>query len=129
MLANSSICDDQVFAQLTDMFGDNVPTEIILRIGRESKWKRKYSKKKALFIYAANYRLLGLNNPFWIFFISLNIPQGDLFCKWTLVAIIWRRTLTVRDSKTVSENWFICLFLNSKIFVRQMIPTKVYLHK
>lgn len=42
MVGNSSICDDQVFAQLTDMFGDSVPTEIILRTGSENKWIRKY---------------------------------------------------------------------------------------
>lgn len=42
MLDNSSICDDQVFAQLTDMFGDSVSTEVILRTGSENKWIRKY---------------------------------------------------------------------------------------
>lgn len=41
MSGSSSICDDQVFAQLTDMFGDSVPTEIILRTGSENKWIRK----------------------------------------------------------------------------------------
>lgn len=40
MLGNSSVCDDQVFAQLTDMFGDSVPTEVILRTGSEHKWLR-----------------------------------------------------------------------------------------
>ncbi|XP_055326889.1 uncharacterized protein LOC129580468 [Sitodiplosis mosellana] len=34
-----SICDDKIFAQLTDLFGDTVPTEIILKTGQETKWK------------------------------------------------------------------------------------------
>lgn len=42
MLDNKSICDDKIFAQLTDLFGDTVPTEIILKTGQESKWKCKY---------------------------------------------------------------------------------------
>lgn len=42
MLDNKSICDDKIFAQLTDMFGDTVPTEIILKTGQETKWKCKY---------------------------------------------------------------------------------------
>lgn len=42
MLEYKSICDDQVFAQLTDLFGDCVPTEFILKTGQDTKWKRKY---------------------------------------------------------------------------------------
>lgn len=42
MLEYKSICDDQVFAQLTDLFGDTVPTEIILKTAQDAKWKRKY---------------------------------------------------------------------------------------
>lgn len=41
MISNNFISNDQVFAQLTDMFGDSVSTEIILRTGQESNWKRK----------------------------------------------------------------------------------------
>ena len=41
MLDNKLICDDEVFARLTELFGDTVPTEIILKIGQELKWKRK----------------------------------------------------------------------------------------
>lgn len=36
-----SICDDKIFAQLTDLFGDTVPTEFILKAGQETKWKCK----------------------------------------------------------------------------------------
>lgn len=53
MLGNSSICDDQVFAQLTDMFGDSVPMEIILRTGQENKWKRKLNLFSALNVIKA----------------------------------------------------------------------------
>lgn len=42
MLEYKSICDDQVFAQLTDLFSDTVPTEFILKTGQDTKWKRKY---------------------------------------------------------------------------------------
>lgn len=41
MLDNKSICDDKILAQLTDLFGDSVPTEIILKTGQETKWKCK----------------------------------------------------------------------------------------
>lgn len=35
---NHPICD-KIFAQLTDMFGDMVPSEIILKTGQENKWQ------------------------------------------------------------------------------------------
>lgn len=38
MLENKLICDDEIFARLTDLFGDSVPTEVILRTGQETKW-------------------------------------------------------------------------------------------
>ena len=41
MLDSQSICDDKILAQLTDLFGDLVPTEIILKTGQETKWKCK----------------------------------------------------------------------------------------
>lgn len=42
MFETKSACDDKVFAQLTDLFGDTIPTEVILKTGQETKWKRKY---------------------------------------------------------------------------------------
>lgn len=39
---SKSVCDDKIFAQLTDLFGDTVPTEIILKTGQDTKWKCKY---------------------------------------------------------------------------------------
>lgn len=40
--SSKSVCDDKIFAQLTDLFGDTVPTEIILKAGQDTKWKCKY---------------------------------------------------------------------------------------
>lgn len=42
MLHNKPISDDKIFAQLTDLFGDTVPTEVILKTGHEMKWKCEY---------------------------------------------------------------------------------------
>lgn len=42
MFVNKPICDDEIFARLTELFGDTVPTEIILKTGQEKKWKCKY---------------------------------------------------------------------------------------
>lgn len=41
MFENKFICDDEIFARLTELFGDTVPTEIILKTGQETKWKCK----------------------------------------------------------------------------------------
>lgn len=69
MLGNSSICDDQVFAQLTDMFGDSVPTEVILRTGSENNWIRKYYSINflSLFRQQCNIKLLAAFKLFQIF--------------------------------------------------------------
>lgn len=42
MLESKLICDDEIFARLTDLFGDSVPTEIILKTGQETNWKCEY---------------------------------------------------------------------------------------
>lgn len=41
MLRNKSTCDDKIFAQLTDMFGETVPTEYILKTGHSKNWQCK----------------------------------------------------------------------------------------
>lgn len=43
MFEPNKICDDKIFAQLTDLFGDTVPTEVILMAGQETKWKCEYA--------------------------------------------------------------------------------------
>lgn len=71
---NKTICDDKVFAHLTDVFGEQIPAEIILRTGRETNWQSKRATQFFLaFMLNFNiFKILNSSSVAWVLFTFHN---------------------------------------------------------
>lgn len=55
---NTNLDVDRVFAQLTDLFGDTVPSAILLKTGTDNNWNCKilfYKNNKYLINFSLSY--------------------------------------------------------------------------